>query len=150
MATTAPSAIQSIAWKTGLDVIRDSEQFDSFEAFVEYLKEDLKLNSPGTRERYANLLVKRLFPERSLNGLNPRTWRVYHNEQLLVELARFTTLEAEPVIARFAVEHLLSVPPGTIVEPATVQRDRFSSCLCGGNIRLRKVWTRPALHVSER
>lgn len=117
----SPSAIQSIAWETGLEVIRESEQFSSFDALIEYLKHGVRLNSQATRERYANLLVKRLFPEKSLDGLNPRTWRTYHDEQLLCDLARFTTLEAEPVIARFVVEQLLAVPAGSLIDAATLR-----------------------------
>lgn len=118
--------LQSVAWETGLQAIRDSEQFDSFDAFAAYLKQGVRLNSEITRARYANLLVKRLFPEKSLDGLNPRVWKMYHDESLLNELARFTTLEAEPVIAKFIVQHLLSMSPGDLLDTATL-RDYISA-----------------------
>lgn len=113
--------LQSVAWETGLQAIRDSEQFTSFDAFVAYLKQGVRLNSDITRARYANLLLKRLFPEKSLNGLNPRIWKTYHDESLLNELARFTTLEAEPVIAQFVAQHLLAMSPGDLLVAATIR-----------------------------
>ncbi|MDL1895059.1 hypothetical protein FBQ82_02190 [Anaerolineae bacterium CFX7] len=126
MSVKSAFSLQSVAWGTGLQAIRESERFESFEAFAEYLKQGTRLNSEITRARYANLLVKRLFPEKSLDGLNPRTWRTYHDESLLIELARFTTLEAEPVIAQFVAQQLLPMPPGTTLEAAAV-RDYISA-----------------------
>ncbi len=113
--------LQSVAWETGLQAIRDSEQFESFDAFAAYLKQGVRLNSEITRARYANLLIKRLFPEKTLDGLNPRIWKTYHDESLLHELARFTTLEAEPVIAQFVAQHLLSMLPGDLLDAATIR-----------------------------
>lgn len=113
--------LQSVAWETGLQAIRDSEQFSSFDAFAAYLKQGVRLNSEITRARYANLLIKRLFAEKSLDGLNPRIWTTYHDESLLNELARFTTLEAESVIAQFVVQHLLPMSPGDLLDSATIR-----------------------------
>lgn len=126
MATATAYSLQSVAWETGLQAIRDSDQFETFTLFAEYLKQGVRLNSETTRSRYANLLIKRLFPEKSLDGLNPRTWRAYHDESLLLELARFTTLEAEPVIAEFAVQQLLPMTPGDALDTGTL-RDYISA-----------------------
>ena len=114
-----PSAIQSVAWETGLQAVKDSANFDSFEAFAQHLRDGIRQNSEGTRQRYASLIIKRLFPDRRLDGVITRAWKAYADEAILADLVRVTTLEAEPVIARFVIEHILSLPPGTVIEAAT-------------------------------
>lgn len=121
-----PSAIQSVAWETGLQAVKDSANFESFDAFVQHLRDGIRQNSAMTRQRYANLIVKRLFPDHRLDGINTRAWCAYHDEAILTDLVRVTTLEAEPIIARFVVEQVLTVPPGSVIETATV-RDFISA-----------------------
>lgn len=118
--------IQSIAWETGLQAVKDSISFATFEEFIQHLQDSIPQNSATVRRRYGNLIVKRLFPEHSIDGLLSRVWRSYHDETILNDLARVSTLEAEPVIARFVIEQLLVVPPGTIIEPASI-RDFISA-----------------------
>lgn len=120
------SAIQSVAWETGLQAVKDSADFDSFDAFVRHLQDGIRQNSEATRRRYTNLIVKRLFPDHRLDGINTRAWRTYADEAILADLVRVTTLEAEPVIARFVVEQILSRPPGTVIEAAAI-RDFISA-----------------------
>ncbi len=121
--------IQSVAWETGLQAVKDSVNFTTFDEFNQYLQDSIPQNSATVRRRYGNLIVKRLFPEHSIDGLLSCTWRAYHDEAILSDLARVLTLEAEPVMARFAIERLLAVPPGTVIEPAAI-RD-FVSAIYG-------------------
>ncbi len=122
----APSTIQSVAWETGLNAVKESVNFRTFEEFVRHLQDGIPQNSTEVRHRYANLIIKRLFPERRVDGLLARVWRVYADEVILNDLARVVTLEVEPVIARFVNEYLLAVPPGTVIEAATI-RDFISA-----------------------
>ncbi len=122
----APSTIQSVAWETGLNAVKESVNFSSFEEFAQHLQDGIPQNSTEVRQRYANLIVKRLFPEHRIDGVLTRAWRTYRDETILVDLARAITLEAEPVIARFVVEHLLAVPPGTLIDASTI-RDFISA-----------------------
>jgi hypothetical protein len=121
-----PSAIQSVAWETGLQAVKDSANFQSFDAFAQHLRDGIRQNSELTRQRYANLIIKRLFPDRRLDGINTRAWRAYGDEGILTDLVRVTTLEAEPVIAKFVVEQVLTLPPGSVIETATI-RDYISA-----------------------
>ncbi len=118
--------IQSVAWETGLQAVKDSINFPTFEEFNQHLQDGIPQNSATVRRRYGNLIVKRLFPEHSIDGLLSRVWRTYRDEAILSDLARVLTLEAEPVIARFVIEQLLAVPPGTIIEPSAI-RDFISA-----------------------
>ncbi len=109
---TQPSTLQSFPLEAGIQAIKDSVNFTDFEAFYRHLLESLPQNSPETRKRYASLVVRWLFPERKLGGLLPRTWQAYRDDRLLLELARVTVLEVEPVIARFVTEVIQPMPVG--------------------------------------
>ena len=121
-----PYSIQSVAWETGLEAVKASIDFSDFEAFRTHLNNNMRQNSDGTRRRYGNLILVRLFPEKSLDGLNPKVWRSYQDEKILEDIARLTTLEAEPIIAKFVLEQILMLSPGTIIENSVIQ-DYISS-----------------------
>ena len=53
-------------------------------------------------------------PDRKLGAL-PRAWQTYRDDQLLLELARVTVSEVEPVIAHFVTEVIHSMPVGGIL-----------------------------------
>lgn len=115
---TQPSTLQSFPLEAGIQAIKDSVSFTDFEAFYNHLLENLPQNSPETRKRYASLVVRWLFPDRKLGGILPRAWQIYRDDQLLLELARVTVLEVEPVIARFVTEVIQSMPVGENFDPA--------------------------------
>jgi hypothetical protein len=115
---TRPSTLQSFPLEAGIQAIKDSVNFTDFETFYGHLLANLPQNSPGTRRRYASLIVRWLFPERKLGGLLPSTWQAYHDAQLLLELARVTVLEVEPVIARFVTEIIQPISIGDDFDPA--------------------------------
>ena len=123
---TQPSTLQSFPLEAGIQAIKDSVNFTDFEAFYSHLLESLPQNSPGTRKRYASLVVRWLFPERKLGGILPRAWQAYRDDQLLLELARVTVLEVEPVIARFVTEVIQSMPVGRDFDQAQA-RDFITS-----------------------
>jgi len=118
--------LQSVAWETGLDAVKESINFSTFESFRTYLFENMRQNSDEVRKRYGTLILLRLFPEKSLDGINPRVWRTYQDEKILVDIARLTTLEAEPVIAKFVVEQILALQPGAQIDNSII-RDFISS-----------------------
>ena len=123
---TQPSTLQSFPLEAGIQAIKDSVNFTDFEAFYSHLLESLPQNSPGTRKRYASLVVRWLFPERKLGEILPRAWQAYRDDQLLLELARVTVLEVEPVIARFVTEVIQSMPIGRDFDQAQA-RDFITS-----------------------
>jgi len=118
---STPPTIQGIAWKPGLQAIKDSAMFSSFDEFREHLQHNTRQNSEETRKKYASLIISRLFPEKSLDGINPKTWRFYRDEAMLEDLARVTTLETEMVISRFLLEQVMVLPPGAFIDNTTLQ-----------------------------
>ena len=121
-----PSTLQSFPLEAGIQAIKDSVNFTDFEAFYNHLLENLPQNSPETRKRYTSLVVRWLFPDRKLGGLLPRAWQSYQDDQLLLELARVTVLEIEPVIARFVTTVIQSMPVGRKFDSAQA-RDFITS-----------------------
>lgn len=116
-----PSTLQSVAWETGLAAVKESIEFSSFEVFRSHLFDNMRQNSEEVRKRYSSLILLRLFPERSLDGINPRVWRTYQDEKILADIARLTTLEAEPVLAKFVLEQILVLQPGSLIDNSTIQ-----------------------------
>lgn len=123
---TQPSTLQDFPLEAGIQAIKDSVNFTDFEVFYRHLLENLPQNSPETRKRYASLVVRWLFPERKLGGILPRAWQAYRDDQLLLELARVTVLEVEPVIAQFVTGVIQSLPVGQDFNPAQA-RDFITS-----------------------
>jgi hypothetical protein len=137
---TKPSSIQSVAWETGLEAVRESVKFSDFEEFRVHLFQTMRQNSEGVRNRYTNLILLRLFPEKNLKGINSKVWEVYRDEKILEDMARLTTLEVEPVIAKFILEHILAVSPGSIIENSSIKdyiSSEFGSFKNDAYIRLR-------------
>lgn len=126
VAMIQPSTLQSFPLEAGIQAIKDSVNFTDFEAFYNHLLENLPQNSPETRKRYTSLVVRWLFPDRKLGGLLPRAWQSYQDDQLLLELARVTVLEIEPVIARFVTTVIQSMPVGRKFDSAQA-RDFITS-----------------------
>jgi hypothetical protein len=117
-----PSTLQDFPYAAGLQAIKESLDFTDFNAFYRHLVESLPQNSPQTRRRYASLVVRWFFPDRQLDSLLPRVWRAYRDDRLLHELTRVTTLEMEPVIARFVADVILPLYPGQTFQ-TTMARD---------------------------
>lgn len=117
-----PSTLQSFPYAAGLQAIKESVTFADFDTFYTHIVNSLPQNSPETRRRYASLIIRWFFPDRQLRSLLPRVWQAYRDHQLLQELTRVTTLEMEPVIARFVTDVVLSLSPGQLFH-ATLARD---------------------------
>lgn len=113
-----PSTLQDFPYKAGIQAIKDSLDFSDFDAFYQHVLHSLPQNSPETRRRYASLVTRWFFPERTLGGLLPRVWAAYRDEALLLELVRVTTLETEPVIAGFVTDIVYATPPGQVFDLA--------------------------------
>jgi hypothetical protein len=113
--------IQNIPWQTSLDSIKLSENFLTYNEFYKQLIEALPQNSFETRKKYATLIQRRFFPEKSLTSLLPLVWKTYKDESLLISLMRVYALEAEPVIAKFVSTNILSNEPGYVINMESVK-----------------------------
>lgn len=119
--TDHPSTLQDFPHEAGIQAIKDSLEFDDYDAFYQHLLHNLPQNSPETRRRYASLVTRWFFPEHKLGGLLPQVWAAYGDEALLHELIRVTTLETEPVIAGFVTNIVYAAPPGQVFDPSTAR-----------------------------
>ncbi|TVP63458.1 MAG: hypothetical protein EA343_08085 [Nodularia sp. (in: Bacteria)] len=107
---------QDHMWQDSIFAIKLSCKVSDFEAFYGQLLEKLPQTSEETRRRNAGTIVRRFFPERTLNQPTRLTFRNYKDENLLQHLMRYQFLVSEPVIADFAKLHVLNCEPGEILE----------------------------------
>jgi len=112
----ALASLQDPIWKPSVAAVKESIAFGSYVEFERHLRDNLPHNSPVTRQRYTQLIQRRFFPERSLDGLVPSVWRGYRDDHILADVMRVTLLEAESVIARFVLDYILPQPPGTLLD----------------------------------
>jgi len=125
-----PATLQDFPYEAALQAIKDSLKFTDFPALQQHLLDNLPQNSPVTRQRYANLIIRWFFPDHQLGGLLPRVWQAYGDERILRDLTRVTILEIEPVIARFVTDVILLLPSGAVL-PANTARDYIVSTYGG-------------------
>jgi hypothetical protein len=123
--------IQNFPWQASIDAIKSSENYSSYDEFYANLIESLPHNSYETRRKYAGLIQRRFFPEKSLDGLLPLVWKHYQDESMLKDLMRVYAVESEPVIAKFILQELGSRLPGNTIEQSQVKT--FISTIYGGN-----------------
>ena len=112
----ALASLQDPVWEPSLAAVKESVAFETYAEFERHLRDNLPHNSPVTRQRYTQLIQRRFFPERSLDGLVPSVWRGYRDDRILADVMRVTLLEVEPVIARFVLDYILPGPPGTTLD----------------------------------
>jgi hypothetical protein len=115
MTSSTYPTLQDFIWADSITLIKATTGFQHYDRFYAYMLDNLPQNSPETRSRYAGLIQRRYFPERSLAGLIPTVWRSYQDEKILTDVMRLTALEGEPVVAQFVLKHILPQPPGTIL-----------------------------------
>jgi hypothetical protein len=119
--TEETSTLQDFPLQASIQAVKASVDFEFYEDFYRYMLEKLPQNSPETRRRYANLIGKRYFPGLSLDNLLPEVWRIYRDEQILVNLMRVSALEAEPVIARFLLDKIWPLDIGRVFDVAVAR-----------------------------
>jgi hypothetical protein len=110
------STLQDFPLQSSIEAVKASANFSSYDDFRRYLLDHLPQNSPVTRERYANLIGHRYFPDQSLDNLLRRAWKAYQDECILIDLMRVAALEAEPIIAQFLLDQVWPLPVGQVFD----------------------------------
>jgi len=105
--------LQNFPWSLSVEAIKNSEHFDSYPVFYKNLQANLPINSPQTRVKYANVIQRRFFPNRSLDDIATSVWKTYHDDVILVEIMRTLALEIEPLIGNFVTQYILPRTPGS-------------------------------------
>jgi hypothetical protein len=122
-------AIQDLIWKEALVAVQSAEPFTDEAEFQQYLQTHLPQNSPETRTRYAQTLVRWFFPD-GMQGLAAEVWRRYHKVELAEEILRYLYLRAEPMAGAAVADALFPIAEGAVL-PATYLpnfvRARFGS-----------------------
>jgi hypothetical protein len=114
--TGKPSTIFKPLWNESKVAIKQSVRFKDFDNFHHYLVENLPQNSEYIRKRYATVIIRRFFPERSLETIPALVWKHYKNERYLQEVMRFQFLQSEPIIGEFVITNVLPHPAGSLFD----------------------------------
>ena len=96
---TQPSTLQNFPLEAGIQAIKDSVHFTDFEAFYSHLWRVCRRIRLGRANATRHWSCGGCSQTGSSGGILPRAWQTYRDDQLLLELARVTVLEVEPVIA---------------------------------------------------
>lgn len=99
-----------------LAFLPQAEQFESYEAFKAHLQERLPYNSESTRQRRANYILNRFFPQERLDV--PITYYAAHcaSQEDLKPVLFYHVLKAEPLAVRVAEELIWPALPVGRVE----------------------------------
>lgn len=104
-----------------LTFIPQAIQFASLEAFKTHLSERLPYNSASTRQRRANYIVDRFFPEGHLDVPLTDFAARHTTERDLKPVLFYHILKAEPLAAKVAEELIWPALPGGYVERETMR-----------------------------
>jgi hypothetical protein len=111
-----PNTIFKPLWNESKLAIKQSVRFKDFDNFRRHLEENLPQNSDYTRKRFTRTIIKRFFPERSLETIQGLVWKYYKNDEYLQEVMRYQFLESEPIVADFVITNVLPLPVGSLLD----------------------------------
>ncbi len=110
--------------KEAIELLPTLPDTDSVEEIREYLRRRLHFNSEQTRQRYANYIIRRMFPDgQADHGLRSFA-QGFRDSQNLRDVAFYRFLKAEPLLVQ-VVEELLLPALGN----GRLNRDRIRSYL---------------------
>jgi hypothetical protein len=107
-------AIQDLLWKEAQWALPATESFTDEAAFERYLVEQLPQNSPRTRMRYVQTLMRWFFPD-GVRGLAASVWIHYRHQALADEILRYLYLRAEPMAGAVVAEALLPIAENSVI-----------------------------------
>lgn len=93
--------------KEAIKLIPRLPDTDSLEEIRQYLRGQLHFNAAQTRQRYANYIVRRMFPEGQADHALRHFAKAFENNQNLCEVAFYRFLKAEPLLVQVIEELLL-------------------------------------------
>ena len=114
-------SIQNFPWQASIEAIKDSQKFISYDDFYQHLLNNLPINSSETRKKYASVIQRRFFKNRSLDDTVSIVWGYYHDDRILTDIMRVFSLEAEPVVAEFVLHHILTKTPGNSLDQQEIK-----------------------------
>lgn len=120
-------AIQDLIWKEALFAVQAAQPFTDETEFQAYLSAHLPQNSPETRTRYAQTLLRWFFQD-GIRGLAAEVWRHYHIRALAEEVLRYLYLRAEPMAGAAVADALFPIAEGSFLPASYLSnfvRSRF-------------------------
>jgi hypothetical protein len=107
-------AIQDLLWKEARWAVTAAESFTDEAAFEDHLREHLPQNSPNTRTRYVQTLMRWFFPD-GVRGLAARVWIQYRDQALADEMLRYLYLRAESMAGAAVADALLPIAENAVI-----------------------------------
>lgn len=108
-------------WKESIFAIKQSIRFEDFAEFRKYIQENLPQNSDSVRKRYVSSIIKRFFPQKSLNPIHTLVWKNYKDDDILQEIMRYQFLSSEPVFAEFVLHDIIPLMPGVPLQSDAIK-----------------------------
>ena len=93
--------------KEAIKLMPKLPETDSLEEIRHYLREHLHFNAAQTRQRYANYIVRRMFPEGQADPALRHFAKAFENNQNLRDVVFYRFLNAEPLLIQVIEELLL-------------------------------------------
>jgi len=93
--------------KDTIQILPTLPDFDNLEDLRQYLLDNLKYGSSSSRKRYSLYIVRRMFPDGSIDKSLLEFARKYPNSQVLNDVAFYRFCKAEPIMTRIISELLL-------------------------------------------
>jgi hypothetical protein len=140
VAPTDVRAIQDLVWNEARWALTAAEQFTDDAPFEAYLAEHLPQNSPSTRTRYAQTLVRWFFRD-GVRGLAAGVWIHYRDPALADEILRYLYLRAEALAGAVVAEALLPIAEHAVIPESYLPnflRGRFGADTPAKTIRRLK------------
>ena len=127
-----------------VDILPRLPEADSIETVKEFLIKNLRFNAQQTRQRYANYITQRMFPEGHLDKALPRFAKRFAGRQELRDVCFYRFCKAEPLM--FSIAEDLLVPA---IGNGSLSRDRLRGYLHehGASSKSLKDYTTAILEV---
>jgi len=93
--------------KDTIQILPTLPDFDNLEDLRQYLLDNLKYGSSSSRKRYSLYIVRRMFPDGSIDTALLDFARKYPDSQVLNDVAFYRFCKAEPIMTRIISELLL-------------------------------------------
>jgi DNA repair protein RadC len=93
--------------KDTIQVLPTLPDFDNLEDLRQYLLDNLKYGSSSRRKRYSLYIIRRMFPDGSIDNSLLEFSRKYPNSQVLNDVAFYRFCKAEPIMIQIISDLLL-------------------------------------------
>lgn len=120
----ANKTISDLYVSDAIIAIKEATKCESLDALKERLVQVLSQNSEETRIRNARFVIRWFFPD-GIDGIAKKTWAIYGDDRILIDVVRYLYLSQERVMGSCVTDCLFPIEFGMRVPAA--EFDRFLS-----------------------